>query len=558
MKKALALMLAAIMLVGMTACSSDSGTTEESTGETTGEETGEEAGEAGSKMLKVFIETEVMSLDPQVCTDGTSFEVVANMTDGLYQMDADGNPIPALAETTEVSEDGLTYTFTLRDATWSNGTPVTADDFVYAWQRACDPNFASEYAFMIYEVAQIKNGYAVNSGELPVEELGVKALDEKTLQVELEVPVAFFLNVLYFPTFYPVNREFCEATEGKYGTSPDTFLCNGAFLLQDDYEPAATSFTLVKNPDYWDADRVKLDGLSYQVIKDSQTALLAYQNGELDVVNLSGEQVEQVQDDPEFQTVEAGYLWYVTVNLNDYDFLNNLNMREALAAAFDREAICNTIVKDGSRPAYFPVPEGLAVGPDGKDFRETAYTYDLGTPEDAQTYYAAACEELGRDTFEIELMVEDDATAQNVASYIAEQWNKLPGVTCNLVVKTKKQRVEDIQNGDYCTCVTRWGPDYADPMTYLNMWLTGNSNNYGLWSNAEYDEIIMSCISGDLAADPQARWDALHEAEKIVMDNMVILPIYQKCNAMMVKSNVTGIECHAVALNRVYKNADMN
>ena len=159
MKKALALMLAAIMLVGMTACSSDSGTTEESGGETT--ETGGEAGEAGSKMLKVFIETEVMSLDPQVCTDGTSFEVVANMTDGLYQMDADGNPIPALAETTEVSEDGLTYTFTLRDATWSNGTPVTADDFVYAWQRACDPNFASEYAFMIYEVAQIKNGYAV-------------------------------------------------------------------------------------------------------------------------------------------------------------------------------------------------------------------------------------------------------------------------------------------------------------------------------------------------------------------------------------------------------------
>ena len=558
MKKALAIAMAALMVFGMTACGSKDNASQGSSNDQKQEETGGEATPAGSKILKVFIETEVQSLDPQVATDGTSFEVIADMTDGLYQMDADGNPIPALAEKTEVSEDGKTYTFTLRDAKWSNGTPVTADDFVYGWQRACDPNFASEYSYMIYEVAQVKNGYAVNTGELPLEELGVKALDEKTLQVELEVPVAYFLSLLYFPTFYPVNREFCEATDGKYGTSPDTFLCNGAFLIQSDYAPAATSFTLLKNPEYWDADRVQLDGLSYQVIKDSQTALLAYQNGELDTVNLSGEQVEQVQDDPEFSAVEAGYLWYVTVNVHDVDFLANLNMRKALRAAFDRQAICDTIVKDGSTPAYFAVPEGLAVGPDGQDFRATAETFDLGTMEQAQEYYAAACEELGRNSFDIDLLVEDDATAQNIASYIAEQWNKLPGVNCTLTVKTKKQRVKDIQDGNYQTCITRWGPDYADPMTYLNMWITDNNNNYGRWSSADYDAIVMNCINGELAADQEARWDALHDAEEIIMDQAVILPIYQKCNAMMTKSNVHNIECHSIALNRVYKNTTMD
>ena len=508
----------------------------------------------GDSILKVQIETEVESLDPQVATDGTSFEVIADFTDGLYQMDAAGAAVPALAAETTISDDGLTYTFKIRDdAFWSNGDPVTADDFVFGWQRACDPAFASEYSYMIYDIGLVKNSVAVNSGEMPVEDLGVKALDEKTLQVELESPVSFFTSLMYFPTFYPVNRAFCESCGDSYATSPETVLSNGAFILTS-YEPAATSFTLMKNPNYYDAARVQLDGLTYQVIKDSQTSLLSYQNGDLDVVTLSGDQVELVEDDPEFTVVNAGYLWYITVNSKDVPELANINFRKALAGAFDREAICASIVKDGSSAAYFAVPEQLATGPDGLDFRATAPKYEGFDKESAVQFYEAACAELGQTEFQLTLLVEDDATAQNIAAFIQQEWqNTLSGVTVELKVETKKQRIQDIQTSNYNTCITRWGPDYADPMTYLGMWVTDNSNNYGFWSNAEYDELIRRSVSGDLAMDPVGRWAALHEAEAIVMNEMVILPVYQKANAMMVKSYVMNLECHSIALNRVFK-----
>lgn len=512
----------------------------------------------GGKVLKVHIETEVQSLDPQVATDGTSFEVIADFTDGLYQMDASGLSVPALAAETTVSPDGLTYTFKIReDAFWSNGDPVTADDFVFGWQRAIDPAFASEYAFMLYDIALIKNSMAVNKGEMPLDQLGVTAIDAKTLQVVLESPVSYFTGLLYFPTFYPVNRAFVEACGDTYATSPETVLSNGAFILTS-YEPAATSFTLAKNPNYYNAASVKLDGLSYQVIKDSQTALLSYQNGDLDIVTLAGDQVELVQDDPEFSTVNAGYLWYITVNQAQYPELANVNFRKALSAAFDRDAICASIIKDGSAPATFAVPEHFATGPDGQDFRATAPAYEGSDKAKALEYYEAAKAELGMDAFTLTLLVEDNPTAQDIAAFIQQEWqNTLPGVTVELKVETKKQRIQDIQNGEYNVCLTRWGPDYADPMTYLNMWITDNSNNYGFWSNAEYDAIIKSAISGELALDATARWAALHDAEQIIMDNMVILPVYQKNNAQLIKANVVGIESHPIALNRVFKNTDI-
>ena len=512
----------------------------------------------GGKVLKVHIETEVQSLDPQIATDGTSFEVIADFTDGLYQMDASGMPVPALAAQTEMSADGLTYTFKIRDdAFWANGDPVTAGDFVYGWQRAVDPAIASEYAFMVSDIALVKNGAAIVKGEMPVDQLGITAVDDKTLQVQLESPVGYFYNLLYFPTFYPVNKAFVEKCGDTYATSPETVLANGAFVLTS-YEPAATSFTLAKNPAYYDAAKVKLDGLSYQVIKDSQTALLSYQNGDLDIVALSGDQVELVQDDPEFSTVNAGYLWYITVNQIKFPELANVNFRKALSAAYDRDAICASIIKDGSTPATYAVPSNFATGPDGKDYRETAYTFEGSDKAKALEYYEAAKKELGMDSFSLTLLVEDDATAQNIAAFIQQEWqNTLPGVTVELKVETKKQRIQDIQNGEYNVCLTRWGPDYADPMTYLGMWVTNNSNNYGFWSNADYDAIIKSCISGPLAVDATARWQALKDAEKIVMDNMVILPVYQKNNAQMIKANVTGIESHPMALNRVFKNTDI-
>ena len=560
-KKIVALLLALVMVLGLAACGTDSGSAATSAAAAgSGDETtaGSSASDGDPKILNIMVEIEVESLDPQEATDGTSFEVMANYTDGLTQMDADGAAVPAIAEKWDISDDGTVYTFHLReDAKWSNGTPVTANDFVFAWQRAVDPAMASEYSYMLSDIGQVKNAAAIIAGEMDKSELGVKALDDKTLEVTLEVPVSYFLSLMYFPTFYPVNQTFFESLPtGTFGTSPETTLSNGAFILSS-YEPAALSFSLVKNPDYYDADRVKLDGLNYQVIKDSQQAYMSYQNGDLDIVMLSGDQVEQVEGDPELNVTGAGYLWYLTLNQHDVPALANQNMRLALSNAVDRVSIVQDVVKDGSVATYTAVPPQFAAGPDGSDFsadQEKFKDVCSDDTEKAAAYYEAAKAELGTDTFELELLVEDQTETQNVAAVIKDQVEKaLPGVTLNIKVEPKKQRVADIQDGNYEVCLTRWGPDYADPMTYLNMWTTGCSNNYGLWSDASYDAIIADCTTGAYVTDAEARWNAMYDAEKIIMDQAVIIPLYTKANANMIKTGVEGIEFHPVALNRVYK-----
>lgn len=519
----------------------------------------EATGTVSSSDLKVMLETPVMSLDPQQATDGTSFEVMANYTDGLTQMDDSGAAIAAVAESWETSDDGLTWTFHLRkDAKWSNGTPVTAKDFVFGWQRAVDPDVASEYAYMLSDIGQVKNAAEIIGGTKDKSELGVTAVDDNTLQVELNAPVSYFLSLMYFPTFYPVNEEFFNTCPDTYGTSPETTLSNGAFVL-DSYEPAATEIHLTKNADYYDADKIKLAGIDYQVIQDSQQALLSYQSGDLDLTLLNGDQVDQVQDDPAFKAVGAGYLWYVTPNISAVPELANDNIRKALTFAIDRTAICEDVLKDGSKPTYTAVPMDFAAGPDGSDFSADQTKFQDVCADDtakAAEYWQKGLDELGITSLTLDMVVDADDAPQKVATVLQEQWQTaLPGLTINLTVEPKKQRVQDLQDGNYQLGLTRWGPDYADPMTYLGMWTTGCSNNYGLWSSTDYDDIIAKCTTGELATDPEGRWSAMYDAEKIVMDQSVIFPLYTQCNAEMLSTNVTGVAFHPVALNRVYKNA---
>lgn len=571
MKKTRALVAtvtAGAMVLSMAACGSSA--YQETTAAAATEATGtaaagesaaaqEATGTVSSSDLKVMLETPVMSLDPQQATDGTSFEVMANYTDGLTQMDDSGAAVAAVAESWETSDDGLTWTFHLRkDAKWSNGTPVTAKDFVFGWQRAVDPDVASEYAYMLSDIGQIKNAAEIIGGTKDKSELGVTAVDDNTLQVELNAPVSYFLSLMYFPTFYPVNEEFFNTCPDTYGTSPETTLSNGAFVL-DSYEPAATEIHLTKNADYFDADNIKLAGIDYQVIQDSQQSLLSYQSGDLDMTLLNGDQVDQVKDDPAFKAVGAGYLWYVTPNISAVPELANDNIRKALTFAIDRTAICEDVLKDGSKPTYTAVPMDFAAGPDGSDFSADQTKFQDVCADDtakAAEYWQKGLDELGITSLTLDMKVDADDAPQKVATVLQEQWQTaLPGLTVTLTVEPKKQRVQDLQDGNYQLGLTRWGPDYADPMTYLGMWTTGCSNNYGLWSSTDYDDIIAKCTTGELATDAEGRWAAMYDAEKIVMDESVILPLYTQCNAEMVSTNVTGVAFHPVAINRVYKNA---
>ncbi|MCF0229260.1 MAG: peptide ABC transporter substrate-binding protein [Parasporobacterium sp.] len=519
--------------------------------------------------IYVMFATNVMSLDTNLATDGDSFEIIADCIDGLTQMDADGAAVPALAESWDVSEDGCTYTFHLRDAKWSNGEPVTAADFEFAWKLAMTANLEYNYLFDT-SVGAIKNADAILYEGADPATLGITALDEKTLQVELEVPVSFFPSLMYFPAFYPINQAFYESCgDGEYGTSPYTFLCNGAFLL-DDYVPGAASMTVVKNPDYWDADRVSLNSITYQVVGSSDQALTGFKSNNLDIATVSGDQVAAVKDDAalseNLKVTGAGYMWYLTFsqteNSSSDGSLANANLRLAISNAIDRESLVDNYVMDGSIATYTAVPPQFAASATtGEDFSgdQTKFADYIGFNVDkAKEFYEAAKAELGKDSFTFTMIYgnnEGDEVTK-VAQAIKEQVEgALPGITIDLQAMTKAERLEKMQNDDYCVALTRWGPDYADPMTYLGMWTTGNANNYGFWSNPEYDAIIKDCTAGAYVSDYDARWAALYQAEELVLKEAVIAPLYTKANANLITAGLEGVEFHPVALNRVYKNA---
>ena len=517
--------------------------------------------------LGVMLGTNVMSLDTNLATDGDSFEVIADCIDGLMQMDAEGAAVPALAESYDLSDDGLTYTFHLRDAKWSNGTPVTANDFVFAWRRIAQ--LAGEYAYMLDEIGNIKGAAEIISGqESDLTTLGVNATDDKTLVVELNVPVSFFPSLMYFPTFYPINEAFYNSlADGTYGTSPETFLSCGAFLLER-YTPGTADLSLKKNPDYWDADRVKLAGLKYQVVGSSDNALTAFRNGTLDVVMVSGNQVDAAKKDAELskklKVTGAGYMWYLTFSQTEKNaqggMLANKNLRLAISNAIDRDNLVDNYVMDGSLATYTAVPPQFAASATtGEDFSadQNAFADYIGyNPDKAAEYFETAKSELGTDTFTFTMIYGNNEgdEVQKVAQAIKEDVEAaLPGLTINLQSMTKAERLDKMQEDNYDVALTRWGPDYADPMTYLGMWVTNNSNNYGFWSNAEYDQLIADCTTGAYITDYDARWEAMFKAETLVLQEAVIAPLYTKAQANLINPSVQGIDFHPVALNRVYK-----
>ena len=521
------------------------------------------------RYLGVMLSTNVMSLDTNLATDGESFEVIADCIDGLMQMDEDGAAIPAIAESYDVSEDGTVYTFHLRDAQWSDGTPVTAQDFEFAWKRIAQE--AGEYAYMMdSSVGCIKNGDAIIYEGADPDTLGAKALDDKTFQVELEVPVSFFPSLMYFPTFYPINEEFYNSLEaGTYGTSPETFLSNGAFVLES-YTPGTASLSLKKNDTYWNADNVSLAGIKYQVIQNSGEALDAFNKGELNVVTISGNQVSAAEKDPalaeNLHVTGAGYMWYLTFSQTENNaqggMLANKNLRLAISNVIDRYNLVDNYVMDGSLATFTAVPPQFAASSTtGEDFSADQDRFlDVCdyNPDAALEYYELAKEELGQDSFTFTMIYgsNEGNEVALVAQAIKEDVEaELDGLTINLQPMTKTERLDKMQNDNYDIALTRWGPDYADPMTYLGMWITDNSNNYGFWSNAEYDKLIADCTTGAYISDYDARWAAMLDAETIVMQEAVIAPLYTKANANLISPDVAGIDFHPVALNRVYKTA---
>ncbi|API88737.1 peptide ABC transporter substrate-binding protein [Marinilactibacillus sp. 15R] len=520
---------------------------------TSGDEGSEGAQE--EQVLHVVESAEIPTMDSALTTDAVSFNVLNNVNEGLYRQGQDNDLVLGMAaEEPEISEDGLTYTFKIReDAEWSNGDPVTANDFVYSWTRLADPATAAEYAYMIDGV--VKNATAILAGEMDPSELGVSATDDKTLVVELEKPVPYFESLLTLAMYLPQNEEYVTEHEGDYATNSDTLLYNGPFELSE-WDGTGLTWSLVKNESYWDAETVQLDRIDFDVVKETSTALNLYDAGEVDRMRLSGDYVQTKQGDPELLTEPTSSVFYFKLNQErngEETPLANENIRKAIAMSFDKQGFADTVLQNGSVPADGLVPEGLSVDPEsGEDFREQSgdlLSYDTAQAAD---YWEAGLEELGVDSLTLEMLGDDSENSKKSLEFMQAQLeSNLPGLSIELRNVPFKVRLDADTNQDYDIQMAGWGADYADPINFLELFHSDNGNNKSGYSNEEYDALIESAQSN--VDDMEARWQDMLEAEKILMDTAGIAPIYQRSYAVLEKPYVKDIVAHLTGADYSYK-----
>lgn len=531
----------AFMGAGLAGCGG-SGSDSGSTGTTGGSE---------GQVANIAVVTAVVSLDPIVAGDAISMAVISNCVEGLFIKDADSQIQNGLCETYEVSDDQLTYTFHLRDGiTWSNGDSLVAADFVYAWQRnALADNGAADFQYQI-EMAALKNYADVIAGTADVFELGAKATDDKTIEVELEHPVPFLLDLLAFTPWVPVQQKFREERGANFGLTKDDMLYCGPFTLTE-YETSGNTIGLTRNPGYWDAANVKLAGVNLQIISDTQQAVMSYESGTVDYVELTGELVNQYSGEDGFKKVAGGYIYYLMTNTTKAG-LDNENLRIALAYALNRQDICDNVLKDGSTPANQMCMVGLYTREDGTDFATASpqlYAYDEAK---AKEYWEKAKAETDVREFTI-LYDQEKDFAQTTCAYIQDTVQKtLDGLTINLESTPKKNRLDLEGKRDYEVIFHAWGPDYADPTAILAMYESTHPSNYSDWVNEEFDENYEKANTVD-SGDPDVRWDELMRCNEICTEQAVCTPIFQTGLASLTKENVTGVTAHITGISCFYK-----
>ena len=505
------------------------------------------SGTAASDTYVFSSELDIKNLDSSDADDGMSFNAMHACIDGLMGLDEEGNITEAIAESYEVSDDQMTYTFHIRDnANWANGTPVTANDFVYAWQRILKNK--GNYAYMLgSDGASIKGADEIlakmgNKTELTDADFanfGATAKDDKTLVVELTKPVSYFTELMTFPCYYPINQEFCEEKGDQYAKSAANVLSNGAFIMKD-WQPGKQA-TFEKNEDYWNADAVKISNLVMNLVQDPQTAATSFKNGETDFAPINSELVDQYKNDDSYVSFNEGYLFYLEINEKNTD-LANIKIRQAISKAIDREDLANNVLKDGSKAAAGFVPRELSVSSEGTDFRDDAGDYDVTkyNLEEAQKLFAEGLSELGKDSITVRLTYgTDESPMDQMAEYLQNALTKLNGLNIEMVATTKQDRIYNkMANGDFDIACTRWGPDYGDPTTYLNLCLDGNANNYGKYYSEEYEN-IMSKVRTEANAD--TRWQYMIDAEKVIMTDLPDIPVFEKGTSALENKKVTGL-----------------
>jgi oligopeptide transport system substrate-binding protein len=564
--KVLAFVMAAALSLSvlLTGCAGGQETSKEETKETETKveekkEVAEEQGEklAAEQVLRINWGANPPDLYPQTATDTVSFQVINAAYEGLVRLQADGKAYQdtGLAKSWEVSEDGLVYTFKLRDAKWSDGTKITANDFEYAWKTALDPATASQYAYMLYHV---KGGEAYNAGEGKVEDVGVKAVDEKTLEVTLERPTPFFASLTSFITYLPAQKAAVEKHGvDKYGAAIENMVFSGPFKITEWVQEQ--KLVLEKNEMYWDKDSVKLDKIVGDMIVDTNTPVNLYETDELDSIRVQTEYLAKYRTSPDFASYANAVTWYLQFNCED-EFFGNEKIRRAFSLAVDRQGFVDNILANGSKVAMGLVPYDMPGLSSGGDFRAQSgdHIKDIGTEgqaaiDEANKLLEEGLAEIGKTKDElashVTYLTGDSDISKKIAQAFQQMWKQNLGIEPPIEAVTFKIRLERYDNRDYTLTMAGWGADYNDPMTFMDLFVTGGGQNTASWSNAEFDALIDKAYNtvGD------ERMQAMIDAERILFEELPIAPIYFRARNVVQRDYVKGWVRFPVGVDNEWK-----
>ena len=501
--------------------------------------------DAANNTITIRLSEEPPQLDTTLLTDAVSGVVIAHVMEGLLRYDQNQRLVPGMAERWEITAEQAV--FNLREALWSDGEPVTAHDFIFAWRTALDPENASEYAFILYP---IRNAEAINRGELPLEALGARAEGDRTLVVDLERPIAFFDKLTAFSTYYPVRQDFYEATQGRYGADADQLLYNGPFVM--DSWVHGQSLDLRKNPRYWNRERIRLDRINVAyIVSDANAVLNLFKDGKIALASLTAENLAEAMEQRwHIDRFMDGSVFFIEFNHRPDRLTRNLNLRKAMLLAQDPNELVYKVIKI---PGYLPGESLFPVFLDGVrgKFREEypAPRHNMDVAR-ARQHLEQARQELGLQEIPPLVMLTGDNPVSNIQSeYFQAVFKKNLGLDIRIDRQIFKQRLDKMTKGQFDMVLAGWGPDYNDALTYGDLFASWNLNNRGRYSNPEYDRLVR-IAQGSL--DRTVRMEAFNAMQHIIHDDAVLIINYERGQAYVTDSRVKGIVRRTVGAEQDY------
>ena len=512
--------------------------------------TGCGAGSDNEGQLSMSYLTSPPTVDPQLCSEVFCLRTVSLYMSTLYTYDETGKLVSGLAESYDVSTDGLTYTFHLKKGLkWNDGTPLTAHDFVFAFRRLADPGTGSGSVYLITDSCKVKHVEEVQSGKKRVDELGVSAPDENTFVVELEHPCPYFLSVLTSYVFSPCNEAFFKKCNGEYATSPETMLACGPYIM-DQYEPLAVQIHFVPNPNYYDYGNNKNlpSEINIQVASNPQQALMCFDTGQLNVVSVNGELLVKLAEDPHLIALPAARLQFIQFGNLSQSAGKNVHIRRALGRSIDRDSIVNDYFQTGAYSLQRISPRGYYYETDGSDYSGDDKQYDDVTgydPAAAKKEWEQGLQELGTKTVEMKLAF--SSTEQNLCEILKQQMEKnLPGLSVKMLSLPAKEWLSALNKSQYDMIYQGWSADYADPTSFYDYWITGSRGDQG-YSDPKVDQMLIECGSAETASNPEKRNKLLHKIEDRLLENMAMIPLFSQENCFMVSGDYSKFNLNSTA-----------